>query len=90
MTPWRFIVTREAEMDLDGLDNQVRVRIVEKLKWFRENFDRVIPFPLGEPWKGFFKLRVGDWRIIYEVESFERMVTIHHIDRRDKIYRKRK
>lgn len=90
MAVWRFIITREAEVDLDRLDYQVRNRLVEKLKWFQENFDQVTPFPLGEPWKGFFKFRVGDWRTIYEVETFDKIVTIHCIGRRDKIYEKRK
>lgn len=90
MAEWHFIITREAEMDLDRLDNQVRARIAEKLKWFQENFDQVTPFPLGEPWKGFFKLRAGDWRIVYEVENMEKVITIHHIGRRDKVYKKRK
>lgn len=90
MAEWRFIITREAETALDRLDSKIRTRIVDKLKWFRESFDQVTPFPLGEPWKGFFKLRAGDWRIIYEVDNTEHIVTIHHIGRRDKIYKKRK
>lgn len=51
MATWQFIVTREAENDLEKLDAQIRERIVDKLKWFQENFDNVTPFPLGDPWK---------------------------------------
>ena len=90
MSEWRFIITSEAEADLNALDTQVRKRITEKLKWFRDNFDSVTPFPLGEPWKGFFKFRIGDRRVIYEVDNTDGIVAIHHIGRRDKIYKRRR
>ncbi|TSC83371.1 MAG: hypothetical protein G01um101417_668, partial [Parcubacteria group bacterium Gr01-1014_17] len=52
-----------------------------------QNFAHITPFPLGEPWKGFFKWRVGDWRVIYAVRDADRLVLIHHIGRRDKVYK---
>lgn len=84
---WCFRMTPEAEEDLKRLDSQVRRRVVEKLRWFVENFDRVTPLPLGEPMRGFFKLRIGDWRVVYEIEIAREMVIVHAIGRRDKIYR---
>jgi mRNA-degrading endonuclease RelE of RelBE toxin-antitoxin system len=47
MTEWKFELTKEAEEDLERLDYSIRDRIVEKLKWFRENFEQVTPLPLG-------------------------------------------
>ena len=86
---WRFVLTKEAESNLDRLDAQARRRIIGKLWWLIENFDTITPFPLDDPWKGFFKLRVGDWRIMYEVEHARKTVTVHYIDMRDKIYKRR-
>lgn len=43
--------------------------------------------PLHGEWKGFFKLRVGSWRVIYNVDYFKKIITIHYIDSRDKIYK---
>lgn len=88
MSLWKFIITADAQEDLKKLDKEVRQRILDKLKWFTENFDYVTPFPLSEPYKGFFKLRVGDWRVIYQVEHAEKLVSVHIIDRRDKIYKR--
>ncbi len=90
MSPWRFNITVTAQDDLDKLDAVVRSRVISKLKWFVLNFDYLTPIPLGEPLKGFFKLRVGDWRIAYEVEDEKRLVTVHAIDRRDNVYKKLK
>ena len=57
--------------------------------WFTTNFQNITPLPLGGRWKGFFKLRVEDWRIIYEVSHDSRLVIVHAIDTRDKIYKRR-
>ena len=90
MEQWRFEITDNAEADLEKLDAPIRKRVVEKLYWLVNNFDQITPIPLGEPLKGFFKLRVGDWRIAYEVEEIKKLVTVHVIDNRDKVYKKLK
>ena len=89
MSQYSFILTKEAESDLEKLDSATRKRILEKIKWFRDNFEQIIPLPLINKWRGFFKLRVGDWRIIYEIELLEQLIIIHYIDRRDKIYKRK-
>ena len=53
----------------------------------KEHFDQIIPLPLSEKWRGFFKLRVGKWRIIYEVEEGNKTIVIHRIGPRNQIYR---
>lgn len=90
MSRWKVIFTREAEEDLDKLDKQIRRRVIQKILWLRNNFEQIIPLPLGGRWQGFFKLRIGDWRAIYEVEDSKRQITIHRIDKRDKIYKRQK
>ena len=34
-----------------------------------------------------YRLRVGDWRVLYLVIEAEKMVTVYAIDRRDKAYK---
>jgi len=89
MGSWRFEITREGQDDLARLDTASRNRILAKLKWFAENFDHLVPLALGVPWRGFFKLRVGDWRVVYEIEHEKRLVTVHVIDRRNVVYKRR-
>lgn len=88
MAKWRFEITEQAQLDLDKLDTQIKNRVLTKLSWLVNNFEYITPIPLGEPLKGFFKLRVGDWRIAYEVEDAQKLVTVHAIDRRDRVYKK--
>jgi mRNA interferase RelE/StbE len=87
MAPWNIVFTIEAKDDLDRLDKQIKKRVIEKILWLRDNLDQIIPLPLTGRWQGFFKLRIGDWRIIYETENLKKQITIHMIDRRDKIYK---
>ena len=88
MSVWQLEVSAEAEEDIDKLDAVIRRRVLEKLEWLQSNFDNIIPLPLGNEWRGFFKLRVGDWRIIYEIDNAKLEITVHYIDRRDKIYKR--
>ena len=81
--------TSEAMRDLEKLDGSVRERILEKIKWFKESFENVIPLSLGGKWRGFFKLRVGDWRIVYNVDLGKNIITIHRIDHRTRVYKRK-
>ena len=60
----------EALADLEKLRKSVCQRIVNKINWLAENFDQITPQPLTADLSGFFKLRVGDYRVIYEKELF--------------------
>lgn len=72
MLKWKLSFTPEAEDDLAKLDKEIRKRIIKKLDWLENNFEKITPLPLGGEWQGFFKLRVGGWRVIYEVNYEEK------------------
>jgi len=77
--------TEGAVRDLERLDKQVARRVLRKLDWFSKNFARVVPEPLVGEFKGTYKLRVGDWRVIYTVEGTT--ITIQWIGHRGEIYK---
>ncbi|MBU3925712.1 type II toxin-antitoxin system RelE/ParE family toxin [Patescibacteria group bacterium] len=89
MENFEFALTDEARKDLEKLNSQIRIRILKKLKWFRNNFSQISPLPLQEEWHGFFKFRIGDWRVVYEIDYRENKIFIHIIDHRDKIYQRK-
>ena len=89
MPKWLVIFTKEAEEDLSKLDGAVRQRILEKVVWLCENFSQVSHLPLGYEWQGFFKLRAGDWRIVYEIDYSKNEITAHRIEHRSRIYKKK-
>ena len=85
--PWKLEFSPEAEEKLKELDGIIRKRVVEKLSWFLENFDSIVPLPLHADFKNFYKLRLGDWRIMYRIQWNSRVIRVEDIDKRDKIYK---
>lgn len=73
--------------DLERLDRVIGQRLLTKLKWLSENFQEITPVPLTGELKGLFKLRVGDYRIVYSIEPKKELLTIHLIGHRREIYR---
>ena len=74
----------DAIKDLAKLDKPVAQRILKKIDWLSDNFEKVTPEPLIGQFKGTFKLRVGDWRVVYTIESYT--LVIQFIGHRRDIY----
>jgi mRNA interferase RelE/StbE len=73
-----------ANANFNALDEILRQRIVEKIRYFLEN--EIKPEPLEGNFAGYYKLRVGDYRIVY---TFEDQITmrVRRIGHRSTIYR---
>jgi mRNA interferase RelE/StbE len=56
--------TPEAIADLDRLPSAIRVRVFKKIQWLADKSGQIVHKPLKENWADFFKLRVGDYRVI--------------------------
>ena len=78
----------EAEADLARLSKSIAQRILKKLRWLAENFESVNPEQLTGQWKGLYKLRVGDYRVIYTFDIVSRkVIIIHLIKHRREVYK---
>ena len=82
-------ILKAATRDLQRLDRAVARRIVQRLRWLAENLDAIRPIPLAGELSGLYKLREGDYRIIYEILHEERLILVHCIGHRRDIYRKK-
>ena len=79
--------TPDAEADLARLDAPVVERVFAKLRWLAENFDAVRPEALTGEWQGIFKLRAGDYRILYTFDKAKQEITVHFVRHRREVYR---
>jgi len=52
------------------------------------NVEAVKPDAPGGDLAGLYKLRVGDYRVVYEVLHSEQVIVVHLIGHRREIYRK--
>lgn len=85
--PYQVRILDSAAHELARLDKQIGRRIVERIHWLAENLNNVQPVALKGDLAGFCGLRVGDYRVIYEILHGERAIVIHLIGHRREIYR---
>ncbi|TAL27538.1 MAG: hypothetical protein EPN94_01275 [Nitrospirae bacterium] len=43
--------------------------MVNKISWLSQHFNNITPEPLSGDMSGQFKLRVGDWRVVYVISA---------------------
>ena len=85
MKGFQVILVPEAQTDVKRLDPAIQTRILDKLEWMGENTEVLRHQALqGSEWSGCFKYRVGDHRIIYQIDwSAERLLVLKVGHRRD-------
>jgi mRNA interferase RelE/StbE len=86
MSVYTIELTRSAEKELDALPKKILTKIAEQLDELEEN-----PRPIGYiQLKGsdkLFRVRVGDYRIIYAIDDDAKIVDIRAIANRKDAYR---
>lgn len=84
---YQVIILPKAIDDLSKIDKPSAQRITDKIEWLSENIDNIPIIPLKGRLSGFYKLRIGDWRAIYEVDYLKRVITVHKAGHRKEIYK---
>jgi len=88
MNPFTVFLTPEAKRDIQRLDQSILSRVLDKLEWIGLNAGLLDHHQLkGLHWKGCFRYRLGDYRIIYQINHRDRQMTILKIAHRREIYR---
>lgn len=77
----------EAKHDLRQLDKPTARRIIARLSWMRDNYASMSHVRLTGQWANYFKLRAGDYRILYEVLENETLIFVVRIRHRREVYR---
>ena len=80
---FKVFLQSKAAKELQKIEKQIRTRIIESAKQLHENPDK-----FGKPLKqsDYWSLRVGDYRVIYEMDQNKKQVIILFIGHRSKIY----
>jgi mRNA interferase RelE/StbE len=84
---YKLVFSSEGKKSIASLDKDIAQRVLDKLKWLIQDIDNIPLIPLSRNLSGFYKLRVGDWRVIYDVNHKENVVTVHKVGHRKEIYR---
>jgi mRNA interferase RelE/StbE len=83
MSPHNIIIKATAERDFNNIDAKSKERIINAIDHLK-----IVPFPHGCRYiksarREFFRIRVGNYRIIYSWSNLTRTITINHIRLRD-------
>jgi mRNA interferase RelE/StbE len=87
MKRYTVVLTQTAEKELRRLPSKVIEKIIAVLKSLEEN-----PRPVGckklKGYKNLWRIRVGDYRLIYAIEDVVMLVDVREIGNRKDIYDK--
>jgi mRNA interferase RelE/StbE len=80
---FKVLLHPKAAKEIQKIEKQIRTRIIESAKQLCKNPDK-----LGKPLKqsDYWRLRVGDYRVIYEINQNKKQVVILFIGHRSKVY----
>jgi mRNA interferase RelE/StbE len=83
---YRVLLERSAERDLGRLSSEVHDRIIKAIQGLANN-----PRPPGcrklVGSKNDWRIRVGDYRVIYEIADAIRVVRVNRVRHRREVYR---
>ena len=86
MASYSLLFKPSVEKDFRRLSQQVVPRLTKKIEDLRTN-----PFPhKSEKLSGaerLYRIRVSDYRVVYEVDAHLKQITIHHVRHRREVYR---
>lgn len=86
---YTIVFKKSAEKDLSLIDHKTIKRIINKIETLENN-----PFPQSSTklvgTDSTYRLRVGDYRIIYQINEENKTITIYYIRHRKDVYRRLK
>ena len=83
---YTVIVPKPVQQQLDDLPNIVRDRVIAKIALFAED-----PLPPGaiklQGYENSYRIRIGDYRVVYEINDEESIVVLLRCKHRKDVYR---
>ena len=87
--PWTIRVADDAQSFIENLSEKARRQVSRSLSQLEEDPFRGDVRPLqGKEWKGYYRKRAGDYRIIFFLHHEQRLIDVAWVLRRsEKTYR---
>jgi mRNA interferase RelE/StbE len=95
MSRWKIVFHRKAAKELEKLDHQTKIFIIQSLEIFQDAYDELYERqmiergnirPLKGAWEGFYRLRLRNYRVIYEKWGDRLVIHIVRIAHRREVY----
>ena len=72
--------------DLSGLDSGPAQRVRDKIDWLAENADVVRHEAMTGKFQGMYRLRIGVYRAVYDLDQETRTIIFDRIGHRREVY----
>lgn len=87
---WQIKINKNIQRELGKLDKQTAKRITSKLREISQlDNPRSMGKALSGNKAGFWRYRVGDYRIICDIEDEELVILVVEVNHRSKVYKTR-
>ena len=85
---YRVELTKSAKKEFDGLPSRIQDRCLEALGFLAQNpFSEVLHVKKLKGVYSLYRVRIGDYRIVYEVQKKVLLVVVIKIGHRGDVYR---
>ncbi len=84
---YELTLTLGARQNLVSLDSKIKRQITNRLRWLCENCDKCSHKALKGQFKGKFRLKSGNYRIIYTFDKHSQSITVFQIENRSSVYK---
>ena len=85
MAEYTVLIKQSARKELDALDDKIFSRIDRKILALAQD-----PRPAGckklRGYKTYWRVRVGDWRVVYDLDDSAKLVTVTRVAHRREVY----
>ncbi|MCL2595415.1 MAG: type II toxin-antitoxin system RelE/ParE family toxin [Promicromonosporaceae bacterium] len=85
---WELTLAPDFEAAFRRLDRQVAARVIKKLRWLAQlDEPQAACKGLTGRLSGFWRLRIGDWRVIVDIQTKILVIVALDVDHRSDVYR---
>jgi mRNA interferase RelE/StbE len=89
MNPYTIEFVRSARKEFEGLPAKVRSRIVEALQLLAQNpYSELLKVKKLKDAHYLYRIRIGDYRVLYELQNQQLVVLVIKVGHRREVYRK--
>jgi mRNA interferase RelE/StbE len=88
MPAYRIEFAKSATKEFDSLHEKIRTRILEALQLLASNpFSELLKFKKLRGADSLYRIRLGDYRVVYEIRSEKLVILVIKIGHRKDVYR---
>ena len=83
---YQILWHKDAVQDLKKIDRKIALSIISKVEKYLARDPIKLGIPLKGNFKGFFRYRIGKFRVIYTIRENHLLILVLKVGKRDEVY----